>query len=312
MSIRLRWSSRLGLVAVALLGIVLPHTGAGRADAQPAVLAYESSGPGYCTSDDGVTVVVDLTALDGPVVVRCVEGPLPASYSGWDALEDAGFNPQMPSRTPGFICRLAGEPTASRSLAIAENDDYHERCVNTPPTSAYWGYWYAKNGGGWSYSTSSAAGHRVVKGGFEGWAFSLNSGDRPPKPGVAPSHPVKTPQPQASATPNSGGSTGTDNKPTNAATSSVRPGPTQTGDPATDKPSGRPDDGGAAGTTTSSAAGPTSAPRTSEGLVTGEVPVASTESESSGSPLSTVLGIGVLLLLAAGAGVTAWRRSHRV
>ena len=59
----------------------------------------------------------------------------------------------------------------------------------TPPTTAYWGYWYAKNGGGWTYSNTGAASHTVIKGGFEGWAFSLNRAGNPPRPAYTPTRP---------------------------------------------------------------------------------------------------------------------------
>jgi hypothetical protein len=325
---------RLGTAATAMLA--LPLLGAGLAAvparAVPSGALHLGSGPGYCTTDEGVTVVVDMTAFDGPIVVRCVDGPLGSSYTGWDALKDAGFSPQAPSRTPGFVCRVGGEPAASRSLDIPESSDYHEQCVNTPPTSAYWGYWYANNGGRWTYSSTGAAGHRVTEGGFEGWGFALNKAGRPPKPGVEPSHRVEptTSPPGATEGPSgdsptkpdqsggnngsggggsggggSGGSTSEGGDPT--PTTSNEP----TGKPEHEQQSDHDSDSDKSDPPTSAAAGPTSAPTTDDVVVTGELPKASNEDDSGGSAGRTLVGLGVLAVLAGGAGVTAWRRSHR-
>ncbi|MGI8434069.1 MAG: hypothetical protein ACR2LE_04950 [Nocardioidaceae bacterium] len=153
--------------------------------------AAASAAPGdFCTTDEGVTLVVDMTAFGDGIVVRCVEGPLGSGVTGWEALQQAGFSPQSTAGQGGFVCRLAGEPSASRSLAIPGDDDYHEQCQRTPPQSAYWAYSYAENGGHWTYSTIGAASRAVVEGGFEGWVFALN-GSRT-TPALAPFHPHTT------------------------------------------------------------------------------------------------------------------------
>jgi hypothetical protein len=299
--------------------MALSLTGAGLAGVHAEAQIQQRSGGDFCTTDSGVTVVVDLTEFGGAIVVRCVDGPLPSGYDGWDALTDAGFNPQSPSRTPGFVCRLSGEPAASRSFDIPENSDYHEQCVNTPPTSAYWGSWYAKNGGSWTYSSTGAASHQVIDGGFEGWAFSLNSGDNPPKPGVAPSHPVSptttpsthTPRPGGGGSPGDGpsGPGGNDDGTTDSPTSSSDDDPASAGGtgPSDGGRGNERQEDGRAGQTVS---GPTSsAPTSTSGvLVTGELPSDPSQSDSSGSALPTLLGIGILTALGVGAGVTAWRR----
>ena len=58
---------------------------------------------------------------------------------------DAALGPRVRVPDPG----PAG---ASESLPTDSNPDYHEECVDTPPSSAFWGYWYAANGGSWTYS----------------------------------------------------------------------------------------------------------------------------------------------------------------
>jgi hypothetical protein len=328
---------RVRLRVAAFLAAALPLCGAGFVAVPATSFATWSaaSGGDFCTTDEGVTVVVDLTALGGAIVVRCVDGPLRPGYDGWDALSDAGFGPQAPSRVPGFVCRIAGQPTASRSFDIPENSDYHEQCVNTPPASAYWGYWYSDNGGSWTYSTSGASSHRVIEGGFEGWAFSLNSGGHPPRPGIAPDHPTTSTQPPppthspkpgvGSPPPRHPGSG--EGGPTTGSPSSSSAAPTGSGP--SEQPGGshvhgdrHDDDNAAAGgkggkgrgggpTADPDSSAPTQSASTGDVLVTSDLPTDSSAAESGGSSTSTAIGIGVLALLGLGGGITAWRRSRR-
>ena len=83
----------------------------------------------------GVTVVVDFRSLGGGVQTGCAPGD-PAS--GTAALTAAGFGYTFASRQPGFVCRINGKPSS-------------DPCVNTSPTTAYWGYWHGRPGGSWVY-----------------------------------------------------------------------------------------------------------------------------------------------------------------
>ncbi len=122
---------------------------------------------GVCTSNKGVTVVVDYGPLGGGVTVRCAAN---ADGSGLSALHAAGFSTQGTIKDgPGVVCRINNRPSRAQ-----------EKCQTTPPVSAYWRYWHASNGGSWAYSQSGAANRRVTAGGFEGWTFTSA------KPGVRP------------------------------------------------------------------------------------------------------------------------------
>jgi LPXTG-motif cell wall-anchored protein len=147
--------------------------------------ASETGTPGYCTGVTGVTVVVDFHELGGGVVVRCFP-PATSSTTGLDALTGAGFSVTgVAGLGESFICRIEGKPTAAQ-----------EACLQTPPATAYWSYWYAPNGGTWKYSDLGLMSHRVILGGFEGWSFSYHkTASTVPPPGVAPEHPVVAPKP---------------------------------------------------------------------------------------------------------------------
>ena len=241
----------LGVVTAALLfpaPLAQGAAGAAVAPIQPSTSLLASGTAGYCRGDTGVTVVVDFRALGGAVVVRCAPGPVGPGFSGLDALQQAGFTPSGTARWGlQFVCRINGRPGPEETLPVRDNPDYQEKCENTPPQSAYWGYWYADNGGSWRYSNQGANNRDAIPGGFEGWAFSLN-GARP-QPGVAPRRPSSSPStsPPASASP------------------SPSPSPSATRQPASSPPSSRPPaSGSAADPGTSSTAGPDSSPRTSD------------------------------------------------
>lgn len=142
---------------------------------------------GYCKTSSGVTVVVDFRGLGGGVTIRC--SPVGSGASGADALSAAGIPVVQPRRTPGFVCRLYGKPSASATLP----GGYHEQCVNTPPGTAHWHYFQASNGGSWGSSSDGFANSHVIPGGFEGWSFT--EGSTNVAPGAAPSRPADAPKP---------------------------------------------------------------------------------------------------------------------
>jgi hypothetical protein len=296
-------------------------------------VAAGGGAPGYCPTEAGVTVVVDFRALGGDIVVRCAPGPVGRGYTGLDALQDAGFTPEGVRRYGfAFICRIAGLPTADQELPISGNPHYHEACLDTPPPQAFWGYWYAPNGGSWTYSQTAAISRDVIPGGFEGWSFSLNheSGDLP-RPGVAPKRPAAPPTtPPTTRHPPPPPSTQppTSHPPTTAPSSTY---PTSTQPPSTQQPSTAavsPGPGSTSGLTpggrrhrhgaATGSALPTAIPATTEATsgaagqggsgprVTGELPQAADDADSSGR--TTLVGVGLVGLLAIGAGIAGWRR----
>lgn len=172
------------MIAAAVAALVA--AGAAPVTGQPA------GTPGFCSDDHGTTVVVDFTALGGDVVVRCAPGS--AERTGFDALEDAGFDVDGTTRFgEGAVCRIDGRPAADDALTVEGDDGYREACIDMPPSAAYWSYWSADNGGAWSYSQYGAQNREAIDGGFEGWSFALNSGSAgPPAPGIDPVRPASS------------------------------------------------------------------------------------------------------------------------
>jgi hypothetical protein len=239
------------------------------------------------------------------------------------------------------VCRIQGRPSPTESLAIPGNAHYHEQCVDTPPQTAFWSYWSARNGGTWAYNSVGASSHDTIPGGFEGWAFSLGSGSpatprvkpvrphtsppttTPPPPSAPPHHhhhgggggapPSTSPPPSTSVPPPEPTSSApTTEAPQKPAAPSTRTSPrgaaqsTHGGDRHHDR-GRRHHQGLAAPVTSAPTPGP---PRTASGTdVSGDLPA--TASQSAGSARPVLLGAGVLVVLGLGAGLTAWRRSQR-
>ncbi|MEO7058800.1 MAG: hypothetical protein ABI083_03715 [Lapillicoccus sp.] len=188
-------------VAAAIIALVLPVL-VGPVLSAGAV-AQTSGYAGKCTGADattGTTVVVDFQQLDGnggtpaATVTRCSPNPAPGTArTGIQAMQDAGITPVGTQRYGlAFVCRIQGRPSATEAIPVTGNPAYHEGCVNTPPPSAYWGYWYADGTGStWTYGSQGASSHTVIPGGFEGWSFALNTtATTKPAPGVTPRNPA--------------------------------------------------------------------------------------------------------------------------
>jgi hypothetical protein len=158
-----------GAVAV-LVGVLVPVWGS----------ASASAATGPCSDPQGVTVVVDLTDLDGGVLVGCAGS---GEMTGLQALRSAGFAVAGTQREGlAFVCRIDGRPAADERLPVRGAAGYAEQCVDTPPPGAYWGYWTAPPGGPWTYATAGPSAHTAIPGGFEGWRFELNRSQGRPEP----------------------------------------------------------------------------------------------------------------------------------
>jgi len=196
------------LVALlAAVALTTPVGAAPPAGALDATAGYE----GRCSAADrdGVTVVVDFGDLDGnegrsaETLVRCAPPRYDAhgdvvARTGLEALHEAGIESTGVARWgSSFVCRLEGRPAADEVVAIREDPAYVERCLDTPPANAYWGYWHADGSGtAWEYSSLGVLGRTVTPGGFEGWSFSHDAGaDSNPPPEVAPVNPDGGPRP---------------------------------------------------------------------------------------------------------------------
>lgn len=332
-------------LALALAGPAFGHTWSADTTATLDHSPASAGSAGYCTDATGVTVVVDLSALGGDVVVRCDPGPVGSGVTGIDALQDAGFTVSGTQRYGlAFVCRVQGRPAADEALPIPGDPTYHEQCVDTPPQTAFWAYWYAPDGGNWTYSSEGANTHQPISGGFEGWAFSLGRSDgSAAQPGVDPTRPGQTqPPPPTTTVPTTAPATTspprrhhTSHPPATSQPPSTSPathpplttaapattaspltaGPTLKGPPPQPRATThkhRPRRGHRAhppGVAWSGGTGSGTAATDAGARVSGTLP--DSPDSPSGSSRATLVGLGIVVLLGLGAGLTAWRRSHR-
>ncbi len=246
---------------------------------------------GPCPGTTGVTVVVDYQGLGGGVVVQCAGG---SPATGFKALIAAGFDIEEVRNVPGFLCRIDGSPGLDR-----------DPCINTPPASAYWSYWHAARGGAWSSSQEGGKTWRPPAGSVDGWSFSDDG-----SPGEA--SPPRIDPPAASTTPKPATTTPKPATPTPAATATPKPAtPTPA---ATATPAAIPAPSGTSATpanATASSADPT--PFAASGAQPGgSVGPDGTSAASDGPPLGTLVGVALVVLIAAGALVAGARRSRGV
>jgi len=265
---------------------------------------------GDCSTTSGVIVAVDFSAWGGHIERGC-DATL---TTGFDALHRAGFTSAGDTQDgPGFICRIDDEP----SPAV-------EPCVATPPAHASWSYWHADVGQDtWSYSLVGAMNYHPAAGSVDAWTFGstdIGAGGQPTFPpsavratnGVGSGSTTTTsvvtttstvpPAPPAGSTAGGAGPPTTTTRATGpSATGATGPRGAQTPSPSTTAP----------GPTTSStlAGAPASAnavARSTPRIV--DAAPAAIRPRSAGSPAPLLTGVGVVVVLAAAAGMAAWRR----
>ena len=118
-----------------------------------------------CTSSGGVSVVVDFRELGGATITDCVPGG--GGKTAVEIFKLAGISITYAQSQPGFVCRVNGLP-----------DIYSDRCLNTSPSSAYWGLWWGSgNSSAWTFSSSGVGSLKVPEGGAVGWSWQQ---DLPP------------------------------------------------------------------------------------------------------------------------------------
>lgn len=143
--------------------------------------ATSGAGSSPCAAD-AVLVVVDPGELvSSTPIARCTQAA--PARDGIDALEQAGFSVTGTTRFGrSLVCRIDDRPSVEARLAIGPTTTHQERCVDTPPATAYWSYWHAAPGEcTWIYSQTGATTHTPEAAGAEGWSFALAAA-----PGAAP------------------------------------------------------------------------------------------------------------------------------
>ena len=137
------------------------------AAAVPIVAPAASADPiGNCTTTAGTIIAVDFAHWGGPVVRGCGIAP----SNGYTLLHTAGFSTAGDAHDgPGYICRIGNQAYAAGTQYPTPAQD---ACIVTPPSTAYWSYWFAPAGRNtWSYSSVGALGAHPQPGEVDLWVF---------------------------------------------------------------------------------------------------------------------------------------------
>ncbi|WP_316521564.1 hypothetical protein [Kitasatospora brasiliensis] len=119
-----------------------------------------------CTTTSGVVLAVDLGKWGGPMLRSCGTTPT----TGYELLNQGGWRTTGTGHDgPAFICRIGYSGyQGGKQFPPPEQ----EKCVLTPPASAYWSYWHADPGeNDWSYSQLGAMSYHPKPGSVDLWIF---------------------------------------------------------------------------------------------------------------------------------------------
>ncbi|MEV7211690.1 hypothetical protein AB0O31_01155 [Kitasatospora cineracea] len=156
---RLARPARLGAAAGTVLAVALG--GLAPAPARAAALPMEQ-----CTADRNVVLAIDFGRWGGPVLRSCGSTPT----TGYQLMNQGGWKTVGTQHDgPGFICRIGYSGyQGGKQFPPPEQ----EKCVLTPPATAYWSYWHADPGQHtWSYSQLGAMSYQPVPGSVDAWVF---------------------------------------------------------------------------------------------------------------------------------------------
>ncbi|MFJ3216570.1 hypothetical protein ACIPLC_11680 [Kitasatospora sp. NPDC086801] len=119
-----------------------------------------------CTTTSGVVLAVDFSKWGGPLLRSCGTTPT----TGYTLLNQGGWKTTGTGHDgPAFVCRI-GYSGFQGGKQYPTPDQ--EKCVLTPPATAYWSYWHADPGeNSWSYSQLGAMSYQPKPGSVDLWIF---------------------------------------------------------------------------------------------------------------------------------------------
>ncbi|GAA2822421.1 MULTISPECIES: hypothetical protein [Kitasatospora] len=152
---------RLAGAAALTFALASGGVAAGTAPAAAAPLPIDQ-----CTTTSGVVLAVDLSRWGGPLLRSCGTTPT----TGYALLNQGGWKTTGTGHDgPAFICRI-GYSGFQGGKQFPTTDQ--EKCVLTPPATAYWSYWHADPGQNeWSYSQLGAMSYQPKPGSVDLWIF---------------------------------------------------------------------------------------------------------------------------------------------
>lgn len=172
----------LPLAAAAALLLSLTACGSAEPTATPTgAMPTASAMSTPCEGDEGVTVVVDATALGETTEEWCVftREAIVAS----DVLERAGITTEGTEEYGDqIVCRVDGLPADDQELPNPDGTPYVEECAAMPAAFAYWSMWVKPAGGEWAYAMEGNETQLLSPGESFGLLFTLNGEPATPAP----------------------------------------------------------------------------------------------------------------------------------
>jgi hypothetical protein len=88
----------------------------------------------------------------------------------------------------GVVCRVNGEPSASKPIEVPGHDAYTEKCQDMPAAFAYWAVWVRDSAAGqWDYAQNGVDTEQLQPGQTLGLKFSTGTDTTPPSsPATSP------------------------------------------------------------------------------------------------------------------------------
>ena len=127
-----------------------------------------------CADDEGITVVVDASALeDGDSKEWCIgtDEPLAAA----DALTLVNVSTEGTEEYGDeVVCRVNGVPAEDVAIPSPDGSEHFETCESMAPAFAYWGLWVKPAGGEWDYAQEGVSTLELQPGESLALLFTLN------------------------------------------------------------------------------------------------------------------------------------------
>jgi hypothetical protein len=134
-----------------------------------------------CDGDEGVTVVVDASALEGEAQEKCVVTA--ETIGAADALTIAGVETEGTEEYGDqVVCRVNGVPAEDEALPAQDGSDYFETCEAMPAAFAYWSLWVKPAGSEWGYAQEGLSTLQLEPGDAVELLFTLNGEPAAPTP----------------------------------------------------------------------------------------------------------------------------------
>ncbi|WP_324013053.1 hypothetical protein [Microbacterium sp. JZ37] len=169
--------------AIALLALASCASPASEEPAESAPAetpAAETVVDGACADDEGITLIVDSTALEGGErSERCVLADEPQVAA--DVLAEAGVETEGTEEYGDeVLCRVDGLPSATEPVGSTEGPAYVEECASMPAAFAYWSIWIQPADGEWGYAMEGLSTQEVAPGESLELLFALDGAPAAP------------------------------------------------------------------------------------------------------------------------------------